>query len=83
MMVSPGLDPGHQVSPARAVHAAAAGGVGEDILLADAVCLQFLELRLQVLGLVVSLADPGVAVGDGDHRHGVVSLCLERSVGHV
>ena len=29
------------------------------------------QLRVQVLGIVVGLADPGVAVGDWEHRQGI------------
>ena len=64
-----GLDPGHQVLPAITVHGAAAGRVGKYQVLPDAVGCQLPELGLQVPAFVVSLADPGVAVGDWDHSH--------------
>ena len=66
-----GLDPGHQVPPARAVHGAAAGLVGEDQVPPDAVGVKLPELGLQVLGVVVGLADPSVAVGYRNHGNSV------------
>ena len=36
------------------------------MFLSYTVILQYVELRLQVLGGVVGLAGPGIAVGDGD-----------------
>jgi hypothetical protein len=36
------------------------------VFLSYTVILQYVELRLQVLGGVVGLAGPGIAVGDGD-----------------
>ena len=39
----------------------------EDVLFLDHVCLQDVELDSQVPGGLIGLADPGVAVGDGDH----------------
>ena len=61
-----GLDRAHQVPPARAIHGAAAGHVGENQVLAYAVVGQQAQLRVQVLGIVVGLADPGVAVGSSN-----------------
>lgn len=37
------------------------------MLFADAVGLQLLELGLQVPGIVIGLADPGVPAGDCNH----------------
>ena len=62
-----GLDAGHQVLPAGTVHGPAAGLVGEDQVPPDAVGIKLPQLRLQVLGVVVGLADPGVAVGYWSH----------------
>ena len=65
----PRLDMGHQVLPARALEGTPAGDVGKDQLRADAVVGQQPELGGQILGVIVGLADPGVAVGDGVGGH--------------
>ena len=68
--VSPDRETGHQFPPAGAPQGAAGGDVGKDQVFTDAVVDQQAELGLQVPGLVVGLADPGVAVGDGEQGHG-------------
>ena len=68
-MVSPGPDHLHQLLPAGAGQGAAAGHVSVDQVGPDAVDVEEAELGLQVPGLVVGLADPGVAVGEGVGDH--------------
>ena len=70
-MVSPGWTGPIKSRHRRAVHGAAAGHVGENQVLAYAVVGQQAQLRVQVLGIVVGLADPGVAVGNLENVHGV------------
>ncbi len=67
-MVSLGWTRGHQFVPRGAGHGTAGQLVGEDVvpLPPDPVLLQYVELRIQVLGGVVCLADPGTAEGYGD-----------------
>ena len=70
-MVSPGWTGPIRSRQPRAIHGAAAGHVGENQVLAYAVVGQQAQLRVQVLGIVVGLANPGVAVGNWEHVHGV------------
>ena len=65
-----GPETGHQFLPAGAPQGAAGGDVGKDQVFTDAVVGQPAELGLQVPGLIVGLADPGVAIGDGEQGHG-------------
>ena len=65
-----GPETGHQFLPAGAPQGAAGGDVGKDQVFTDAVVGQQAELGLQVPGIVVGLADPGVAIGDGERGHG-------------
>ena len=62
------LDPAHELVPSGPRHQPASHHVGEDELLADAVVGQLAELGFEVPVVAVTLADPGVAVGYGDHR---------------
>ena len=68
--VSPGAGRGTSGPASPGGPCCAAGHVGEDQVSSDAVGVELPELGLQVLG-VVSLADPGVAVGYRNHGHGV------------
>ena len=68
-----GLDAGYQVLPAGALEGLAAGHVGEDQLGPNAVVGQQPELGLQIPGIIVGLADAGVAVGDWQRGHGEAS----------
>ena len=58
----------YQLAPGGTGHGAGGHFVREDMLPPDSELLQDVKLRLQVPGRVVGLADPGVAVGYGDHQ---------------
>ena len=65
------LDSGHQFLPAGTLQIAAAGHVGIDQVGPDAVLGQDHELGVQILGLVVGLADAGIPVGDCNQYRGL------------
>ena len=62
-----GLHSLHQVLPARPLESGTRDVVDEDEVPADAVPLQRVGLRLQVLLVLGRLGDRGIAVSDGDN----------------
>ena len=70
--------PRHQLVPGGAGTGTASHLAGEDVPFPDPKLLEYVDLRLQVPGGVVGLADPGVAVCDRDDvRH--IGPCVNQS----
>ena len=79
-----GPETGHEFLPAGAPQGAAGGDVGKDQVLTDAVAGQQPELGFLIPGLVVGLADPGIAIGDGESGNGnQAASASHRSLGSV